>query len=89
MTSKEAREILMYGEWFDELPEKYHEPKSKEGDNLVTALWVASEALAFEPKVVGDGPRKMLSITVPKGLNVGRVLVSEEGTSNGGLYYPD
>ena len=30
-----------------------------------------------------------LEITIPKGKKVGRVLVCEEGTQNGGLYYPD
>lgn len=30
-----------------------------------------------------------LVVTVPKGTNVGRVLVQEEGTCIGSLYYPD
>lgn len=30
-----------------------------------------------------------LTVTVPKGANVGRVLVQEDGTQYGGLFYPD
>jgi len=30
-----------------------------------------------------------LTITVPKGIHVGRVLVQEEGTKFGGLFYAD
>lgn len=30
-----------------------------------------------------------LTVTVPKGTHVGRVLVQEDGTQYGGLYYPD
>lgn len=34
-------------------------------------------------------PDGTLTITVPKGTKVGRVLVQEEGTHCGGLYYAD
>lgn len=30
-----------------------------------------------------------LTVTVPKGTHVGRVLVQEDGTQYGGLFYPD
>lgn len=35
------------------------------------------------------GPDGTLTITVPKDAQVGRVLVQEEGTQWGGLFYPD
>lgn len=41
---------------------------------------------AVEYELADDGT---LAITVPKGMKVGRVLVSEAGTHWGGLYYPD
>ena len=34
-------------------------------------------------------PDGTLTITVPKGMKVGRVLVEEEGTHYGGLYYAE
>jgi hypothetical protein len=34
-------------------------------------------------------PDGTLEITMPKGKKVGRVLVCEEGTQNGALYYPE
>lgn len=34
-------------------------------------------------------PDGTLTVTVPKGTKVGRVLVQEEGTHCGGLYYAD
>ena len=39
-----------------------------------------------QPDMLGDGT---LIVTVPHGTEVGRVLVQEEGTHNGALYYTD
>ena len=43
-----------------------------------------AKALPYE--LLEDGT---LVITIPKGMGVGRVLVREDGTQTGGLYYGD
>ena len=43
-----------------------------------------SESISYSHEKDGT-----LVVTVPKGTNVGRVLVQEEGTCIGSLYYPD
>lgn len=48
-----------------------------------SCIWANSK---YEPMVSPDGT---LTVTVPKGTKVTRVLVQEEGTKNGGLYYAD
>lgn len=45
-----------------------------------------ADAPTIMDEISSDGT---LTVTVPKGTHVGRVLVQEDGTQYGGLFYPD
>ena len=61
-------------------------------DAMGKAQWAKDRLLEIEPADVvpySIEPDGTLTVTVPQGIKVGRVLVQEDGTHCGGLYYAD
>lgn len=78
----------------DALEETEHEPWYLHKDlEWMSGVVEAKDVIkSLEPAAVLPytiAPDGTLTITVPKGMKVGRVLVQEDGTQWGGLFYAD
>lgn len=58
-------------------------------DEYYGTMQVLTELHAADVVPYSIEPDGTLTVTVPKGTKVGRVLVQEDGTHCGGLYYAD
>ena len=61
----------------------------QEGDDWCEEVYRFLKTPAADVAPYSIEPDGTLTITVPKGIKVGRVLVREEGTKFGGLFYAD
>ena len=73
-----------YGDW-------YVEEGSEEGFiGTIKQLIDAQPTIKPERKSYSIEPDGTLTVTVPKGTKrIGRILIEEDGTQYGGLFYPD
>lgn len=73
-----------YGDW-------YVEEGSEEGFiGTIKQLIDAQPTIKPERKSYSIEPDGTLTVTVPKGTKrIGRILIEEDGTHYGGLFYPD
>lgn len=89
MTNEEAIRVLLYDDWYNELPANWGEGDTEDGKKLLDAIETARIALRYNVKIEAFTHKNLLKVTVPKDVKVSRVLVLEEGTQNSKLYYSD
>ena len=89
MTNQEARKVLVFGDWYNQLPEEYQDSSSEAGNELLDAIGMAQEALDYDVRIIEFNHKRAIHIRVPDEVTIDRVFVEHSGTNRSSLYYPE